>query len=194
MPHAAFGTPQLFRFTLPIAWAPEFPNGETTGLGDLTLMDLFPFQRGKMEYALGPILVAPTASDDALGAGKWQAGLAALAIAPQPAGILGGLLTWQTSFAGDGDREDVQLLTFQPLLMKNFAGGWYLRSTGIWSFDLEDGDYYVPIGLGAGRVVPINAGTTANMFIEPQYSVLTEGAGQPEWQIFAGVNFQFAMK
>lgn len=52
----------------------------------------------------------------------------------------------------------------------------------------------MPVGLGVGRVVPLNPRTTANMFIEPQYSVLTDGPGQPEWQIFAGINFQFAMQ
>lgn len=31
IPSDLFGAPQLFRFTLPIATAPTFPDGETTG-------------------------------------------------------------------------------------------------------------------------------------------------------------------
>lgn len=194
IPFKAFGRGQLFRFTLPVVSAPQFPSGRDVGLGDLTVMDIIPFKRGAMEYGLGPLLVLPTASEDSLGAGKWQAGLVGLAVASRPKGILGALVTWQASFAGEDDRDDVQLLTVQPLILRNFPGGWYLRSTAIMNFNLENGDYAVPVGLGLGRVVPVNPGTTANFFLEPQYTVSHEGSGQPEWQIFAGVNFQFDLK
>ncbi len=36
-----FGLPQLLRFTLPIATSPDVPSGYVSGLGDLTLMDIF---------------------------------------------------------------------------------------------------------------------------------------------------------
>src|SRR6188508_3703337 len=41
IPHKLFGTPQLFRYTLPVATAPAFPRGSETGLGDLFLVDFF---------------------------------------------------------------------------------------------------------------------------------------------------------
>lgn len=192
IPSDLFGVPQLFRFTLPIATAPELPNGYMTGLGDLTLMDMFVFPKvGATTFAAGPLLVAPTATDDLLGAGKWQAGAAAVVIAPQRWGLLGGLVTYQASFAGDDDREDVSLVTLQPIVNFNLFDGFYLRSTAIWNFDIEGGDYSIPIGFG--KVIPINDKVTMNAFIEPQYSVFSHGSGQPEWQIFAGVNFQFSI-
>ncbi|MGI6852412.1 hypothetical protein [Mesorhizobium sp. 1B3] len=194
IPSDLFGVPQLFRFTLPIATAPELPNGYMTGLGDLTLMDMFVFPKvGATTFAAGPLLVAPTATDDLLGAGKWQAGAAGVVIAPQRWGLLGGLVTYQASFAGDDDREDVSLVTLQPIVNFNLFDGFYLRSTAIWNFDIEGGDYSIPIGFGIGKVIPINDKVTMNAFIEPQYSVFSHGSGQPEWQIFAGVNFQFSI-
>ncbi|WP_245514530.1 hypothetical protein [Rhizobium leguminosarum] len=41
IPSDMFGLPQLLRFTLPIATSPDVPSGYVTGLGDLTLIDLF---------------------------------------------------------------------------------------------------------------------------------------------------------
>jgi len=65
-----------------------------------------------------------------------------------------------------------------------------LRSTGIWSFNLENGDYNVPIGLGVGKVVKVNK-IVFNIFAEPQFTVLAEGLGQPKFQTFVGFNTQF---
>lgn len=185
------GAPQLFRFTLPIATAPTFPEGSTTGLGDLTLMDLFMFPGKKVSFGVGPMLVAPTASSDWLGAGKWQVGAAGVAVAPQSWGLLGALATYQTSFAGDSDREDVSLLTAQPIVFYNLPNAFYLRSSATWNFDIEDGTYYIPFGLGLGKIFALNKGTTMNAYVEPQYTAFHHGDGAPRWQIFGGVNFQF---
>jgi hypothetical protein len=193
IPADFFGIPQLFRFTLPVATAPEFPSGYVTGLGDLTLMDLFVFPGKEVSFGAGPLVVLPTATDDALGAGKWQIGAAGVVIAPQHWGLLGGLVTYQASFAGESDREDVSLATVQPIVNFNLRDGFYLRSSAIWNFDIESGDYSIPVGFGIGKVIPVNDKVTMNAFIEPQYTVFSHGVGQPEWQIFAGVNFQFAV-
>ena len=101
LPHLFGGMPQILRATLPIATAPSTSgSGNTTGLGDLNLFDLALFKEEGLVLGIGPQLTLPTASDQALGTGKWQAGLAAVAIAPQTWGLLGGLVTWQHSFAG----------------------------------------------------------------------------------------------
>jgi hypothetical protein len=140
-----------------------------------------------MEVGIGPQLTIPTATDRVLGTGKWQAGLAAIVIDPSPKGILGGLVTWQTSFAGQSDRPDVNTLTAQPFVIHNLPDGWYLRSVGTWNFNLRNGDYYIPVGLGAGKVW--KSGTTLmNLFVEPQWTVAHEGNGFPKFQVFAGLN------
>ena len=194
IPHKLFGTPQLFRYTVPVATAPAFPRGSETGLGDLFLVDFFtlPPLPGKIEVALGPLLVAPTASDEVLGQGKWQTGPAVAIVAPQSWGLAAGLIQYQHSFAGDDDRADVRLLTFQPVVTYNLPQGWYLRSSAIWSFDFENDNHFIPIGFGVGNVWKVDQRTTANLFIEPQYTVWHEGAGMPRWQIFVGLNLQFS--
>jgi hypothetical protein len=193
IPNAAFGTPQLFRYTLPVATAPT-QTGTTTSIGDLNLIDLFPFKVGNTEVAIGPQITAPTASKDETGTGKWQGGLAAIVIAPQKWGLLGSLVTWQQSFAGSNRRVDQNNLSFQPLILYNLPKGWYLRSTATWNFDLQRGNYAIPVGFGLGKVKLLESGTTLNIFLEPQWTVSRSGAGQPQFQVFAGLNLQFPIK
>jgi hypothetical protein len=193
IPNAAFGTPQLFRYTLPVATAPT-RTGTTTSIGDLNLIDLFPFKVGHTEVAIGPQITAPTAGKDETGTGKWQGGVAAIVIAPQKWGLLGTLITWQQSFAGSHRRLDQNNFAFQPLILYNLAQGWYVRSTATWNFDLQRGNYAIPVGLGLGKVKVLDSGTSLNIFLEPQWTVSRSGAGQPQFQVFAGVNLQFPMK
>lgn len=193
VPMDAFGAPQLVRFTMPLVTAPTFPRGSDTGFGDLTLMDLFMFPGKPVSFGIGPMLVLPTAGKRTLGAGKWQAGAAGVAVAPQSWGLLGGLITYQQSFAGDEDRRGVRLLTVQPIAFYNLPQGFYLRSSGTWNFDFRNDASYIPIGLGIGKVFLLGGGATMNTFVEPQYTVLRHGIGMPRWQIFAGINFQFSL-
>lgn len=102
----------------------------------------------------------------------------------------GGLLTWQGSFAGDSDRESTSIMAAQPFAVWQLGGGTYLRSTGVWTFDLKSGDYTVPIGFGIGQVIK-QGKIVYNIFLEPQFSILHEGTGQPKVQLFAGLNLQF---
>jgi hypothetical protein len=191
IPLNLFDTPQLLRFTLPVANAPTFPSGSDTGLGDLTLIDLFLIPGKPVSFGIGPVLVAPTASTDALGSGRWQTGAAAVAIAPQSWGLLGGLVIYQHSFARDDGRDSVNLLTVQPIVNVNLSEGFYLRSSAIWNFDFEHDTRYIPVGLGLGKVWQVGK-TTVNAFLEPQYTVWRNGDGVPRWQVFGGVNFQFS--
>ncbi|MFI5209972.1 MAG: hypothetical protein ACHQ2E_05965, partial [Gemmatimonadales bacterium] len=75
-------------------------------------------------------------------------------------------------------------------LVAQIGGGWYLRSTGIWSFDLEKGNWSVPFGIGAGRVVRTTH-AILNFSLEPQFTVLYGGLGQAAFQVLAGLSMQF---
>lgn len=192
IPSKAFGIPQLIRFTLPVATSPVF-GGHETGLGDLTLIDFAVFPQSKsLLFGVGPILVAPTATTTSSGAGKWQAGFAGVVVSPQDWGLAAALVTYQHSFAGD-TRHVAELVTFQPIVTYNLDGGFYLRSSGTWSFDRGNHSSYVPVGLGAGKVWTYGAGNTVNAFVEPEITTFRSGVGVPDWEIFAGVNFQFAL-
>lgn len=102
----------------------------------------------------------------------------------------GYLLTWQASLAGDDARAGVNQAAFQPFLVYQLNGGWYLRSTAISTYDVKSNNYNFPIGLGVGKVIKADK-SIVNIFVEPQYSIASRGDGQADWGVFGGVNFQF---
>jgi hypothetical protein len=184
------GVPQIVRGTLPVSIRPTLDGSYQSGIGDTSLFDIFLLRSRGVQIGAGPLLTIPTATDRSLGTGKWQAGAAAVVVDAKQARLLGMLLQWQHSFAGQSSRPDVQTLTAQPFVIFNLPQGWYLRSTGVWTFDLQHGNYYVPVGFGAGKAWK-DGKTIFNAFIEPQYSVLHAGSGVPQWTIFAGLNMNF---
>ncbi|MGX6566121.1 hypothetical protein [Cupriavidus necator] len=193
IPHKLFGLPQIVRFTMPVVTTPNVaPDGSKTGLGDLNLFNLVLLKGLGMEWGIGPQLTIPTASRDQTGTGKWQAGLAGVGISPQKWGMIGGLVTWQHSFAGESDRPTQDNLTAQPFVIYNLPQGRYLRSTATWNFDLKRGNYYIPLGIGAGKIWKIGK-EIYNLFAEPQWTVGHEGVGVPKFQVFMGLNIQFPL-
>lgn len=193
LPHQLFGRRQIMRATLPLVTTPDLPpSGAHTDIGDLNIFDVFIFKRGGIELGLGPQLTLPTAGRDETGTGKWQAGLAALAMAPKKWGLIGGLVTWQASYAGDDDRRDQNNLQAQPFFIYNLPQGWYFRSSATWTWDLEQSTHYIPIGTGLGKIWK-GGGATYNAFVEPQWTADHEGEGVPKLQIFFGLNLQFPL-
>lgn len=189
-PNDFIGVPQLLRATAPISTRPDPHGGYSTGEGDLNVFDIFLLKTDGVQLGIGPMITAPTADQDELGTGKWQAGLAAIAIDSSPRGLLGALVQYQSSFAGDNDRAHVESATFQPFVIHNLEAGWYLRSTATWTFDLKNDTHYIPLGLGAGKVW--KSGTNIlNAFFEPQWTVEHKGDGLAQFTLLAGINVTF---
>ncbi|WP_447922249.1 hypothetical protein [Achromobacter aegrifaciens] len=184
------GVPQILRPTVPLSTRPQADGSYRTGLGDISVFDIFLLKQGEVDLGVGPMLTMPTATDKELGMGKWSGGLAAVAVHSSPRGLLGGLVQWQHSFAGQSNRETVHTATVQPFVIHNLPQGWYLRSTAVWTFDLQRDQYYIPVGLGAGRAWRVGK-TIVNTFVEPQWTVAHRGEGLPQFTVFAGVNFTF---
>jgi hypothetical protein len=193
-PLSVADTNWILRASLPVNTYPTPPdNDKETGIGDFNVFAAYLIDTGNpaVSFGIGPQLTAPTASDDELGSEKWSAGFANVLFNASSARFqYGYLLTWQASFAGDSDREDVNIAAFQPFAFYQLGHGTYLRAAPIWVYNLENDDYSVPLGLGIGQVIKRDK-VVYNVFIEPQFSVADDGPGQPEWQIFFGFNMQF---
>ncbi len=185
----------LMRASLPIQTVPSGAGQDpVSGIGDFNVFFayLLSDSSSPKQFGVGPLLAAPTSTDEAIGADVWQAGAAAVYFnAASPIVQWGGLVTYQTDFAGDGDSTSLAVL--QPFLMIQLGKGTYLRSAPLWIFDLENNTYNVPLGFGIGKIVK-KSRTVFNMFIEPQFTILHDGLGQPEFQVFAGLNLQFLPK
>ncbi len=186
----------LFRASLPASRVPTADSKTMSGLGDANAFAAYLFDTGNPAVAvgLGPQITIPTASEDETGTGRWLGGFAAtFFVAKSKVVQWGGLVTWQKDFAGDDTRSPVNVLALQPFYFFQLGGGLYVRGSAVAVFDLENDKYNVPVGLGIGKVVPTSK-AVFNLFIEPQYTILSHGPAQPELQIFIGVNTQFVKK
>jgi hypothetical protein len=191
------GLQQVVRATLPLTTAlPSSDGGDSkAGLGDLNVFDVVLLTRddAELQFAIGPMATFPTAVASQLGAGKWQIGAAsAIAWMPAKTVLLGAIVTWQASIAsttGGESRPGQDQLVAQPIGIFQVGNGFYLRSTASSVFNFLSGDYAVPFGIGAGKVVKVE-GFAFNGFLEPQFTVLHSGVGQPAIQLLGGLTVQ----
>jgi hypothetical protein len=175
---------------------PIGPVQYRSGFGDASVFDsiVLTGPGAHTTLAIGPQLVAPTATNNSLGSGKWQAGVAGIIVHPLSAGsLLGALITWQHDFAGDKDRPGVNVGAFQPFLTMSIGGGYYLKSTAIWTFDIRNDLVLIPFGLGIGKVFRLG-NAVANANFEPQFAAYHKGQGLPAVQLTFGLALQWKKK
>jgi len=187
-PIKAFGGNWLTRMSLPIQRVPT-ATGNESGLGAINAFAAYLFETKdpSVSVGVGPLLALPTSTGDVPGGDTWDIGAAAVFFDARSSQFqYGGLLTYQTDVAGSGKSE---LMALQPFGLFQLGGGWYLRSTGVWVFNLETNDYSVPVGFGFGRVIKAD-NLIFNFFMEPQATILSDGPGQPDFQVFVGMNTQ----
>ena len=189
----------LIRASLPVTtlkYDSALGSVSETGLGDFNIFAayLFKMKNPALSFGVGPLSTMPTATKNSLGWEKWTLGFANVLFDGRKKEYQWGyLLTWQMDIAGDSNRDDVNLAGFQPFFMYQLGKGHYLRTAGIWAFNLDANAYTIPVGIGYGKVIKKD-NMVYNMFVEPQVSVFDEGGGWPEWQIFIGLNLQFLGK
>lgn len=193
-PFSIGDTTWLFRGSAPFKNFPTPPDGDKAfGLGDVDAFAAYLFDTGNpaISFGLGPQATFPSATDEDLGSEKWSAGLTnVLFDARSKQFQYGYLATYQHSFAGDDGRDEFNVGAFQPFGFFQLGEGWYLRAAPIWIYNFDNNDYSVPVAAGVGKVIRVGD-KVFNFFAEPQYSVLDEGPGFPEWQIFFSLNMQF---
>lgn len=136
------------------------PFAEKNGFGDIVMFNLLgqsiPTDAaggGDFVWGVGPTWTFPSASEDELGGGKWQAGPAAVGAFIGRDFILGGLFQHWESFSsgGKGADRDVSFSWFNAFYFWNLNDGWQVGGTPVITYDWEaDGDdrWTVPIGLG----------------------------------------------
>lgn len=143
---------------------PEFEPGEgwekTSGFGDLAVVSLLSPAKLKdgLIWGVGPTFIFPTATNDALGQGKYQAGPAAVGLYMGKEWVFGALVQQWWSFAGDGDRESTSSANIQYFIQYLFGEDWQIgMAPNIlidWKAD-QDNRFTVPVGLGIGKLVKI---------------------------------------
>ena len=156
------------------------------GLGEIN------WAQGTLIWGLGPSIVRPTAPHDPLGAGRWSAGLASIALAIDGAQLYGVLASDRCSLAGDVDGGGAYGLVIQPFVNYNLPDGWYIMSVPVISADWmapSDQRWTVPMGGGIGRSVRVG-----DMPLSVQagyYYNLEKPDGAPDWMVRLEVRLLF---
>lgn len=181
------------RLIMPVMDQPIGKDDDEFGLGDFQYTMFFsPANAGRVIWGIGPAFLLPTATDDALGTGKWCAGPAAVVLTMPGRWVVGGLVNNLWSFAGEGDRPDVNSMMIQPFINYNFNKGWYFSFspaiTANWEAD-TDQRWTVPIGAGFGRVFKVGK-QPLNMQMGAYYNV-EKPDGAADWNIRFQLQFMF---
>jgi hypothetical protein len=185
----------ITRTIIPIVNQPSPAPGVSSafGLGNINPTGfLSPANSSKIIWGVGPTLTMPTASDSMLGADKWSAGPAAVALVMQGHWVVGALANQQWSFAGSGE-EDVNALLIQPFVNYNLPHGVYLTTAPIitanWEAD-SDNRWTLPIGAGVGKITQLGK-LPVNVQFSAYRNIVTPDDFGADWQLRFQVQFLF---
>jgi len=130
----------ILRVILPLASQPGSGDARVNGVGDVVMTAFFsPAKSGRFTWGAGPVVLLPTATNNALGSEKFGVGPSAVVLT-QPGPWTIGLLfnhIWSTS--GANDREDVSSTFLQPFVNYNLGNGLAVgavfEATANWNAD-----------------------------------------------------------
>ena len=136
-----------------------FPGaGSQFGLGDINLSLFFspkkPTSSG-ITWGIGPVLLLPTATDSLLGAKKWGAGPAAVALTTRGPWTVGMLANHIWSYAGDSDRQDISSTFLQPFVAYTWPSAWTISVQSESNYNWKTENWSVPINVGVSKLVKL---------------------------------------
>jgi hypothetical protein len=150
----------ITRTIVPLLDKSDFPLDalNQSGLGDITFSAFFSPKSptaGGLIWGIGPVVLMPTASDDALGAGKWGLGPTFVALkqsGPWTVGYLGSHI-W--SVGGDSDRNDVNVTGVQPFFSYTTQTHTTIGAVVESVYDWKTSQWSVPLIVQAGQLLKL---------------------------------------
>ncbi|KPK07269.1 MAG: hypothetical protein AMJ64_07095 [Betaproteobacteria bacterium SG8_39] len=150
----------ITRTIVPVVYQNDiFPGaGSQFGLGDINLSLFFSPKKptaGGLIWGAGPVFLLPTATDRLLGAEKWAAGPAAVALALRGRWTLGMLANHVWSFAGDDGRADISNTFLQPFVAYTWPSAWTLSAQTESTYNWKTEQWSVPVNVALSKLVRI---------------------------------------
>jgi hypothetical protein len=167
-------------------------GGRTNAFGDMYYNGLFaPAEaidvgEGKFLWGAGFDLAFPTATEDVAGSGKWSAGPSALGVYLGKKWKIGGLLQHFWDYAGDDDRDDVNLTNLQYFLFYSLDDTTSIGAApniiANWEQD-SDNAFTVPVGIGISKTVQFGK-VPVRFGLEYHYSVIQpDDVAGADWNV-----------
>ena len=163
-----------------------------SGLAD-TLQSFFfspakPTESGWI-WGAGPAMLLPTATDDLLGGEKWGAGPTAVVLKQQNGWTYGALANHIWSFAGDGDRADVNATYLQPFVSYTTKKATTFTLNTESTYDWTNDQWTVPVNFMVQQLVKIGDQPVA-FTVGARYYADNPDNG-PDWGLRFAVVFLF---
>ena len=134
------------------------PGRHQSGIGDIAQSFFFspkePTSSGLI-WGVGPVLLLPTGSDDALSARKWGAGPTGVVLKQDGPWTYGALANHIWSFAGDSDRASVSATFVQPFLSYTTPDAWTYTLNTESTYDWRARQWSVPINALITKLVKV---------------------------------------
>lgn len=145
----------ISRTILPVAWQHDVVPDETQfGLGD-TVQSLFFSPKAPTRgviWGIGPVALLPTATDDALGSGKFGLGPTGVALVQNGPWTFGALANHIWSVAGEGSRAEVNATFVQPFVNYTTPGATSFFLNTETTYDWSSEQWAVPINAGVNQL------------------------------------------
>jgi len=166
----------ISRTILPLIRQQDIPTNGTdeSGLGDILQSAFFSpnesTDRGWI-WGAGPVLLLPTASDDALGAEQWAVGPTAVALKEAGPWTAGVLVNHLWSVAGEHGRDDISATYCEPWLSYVAGGKTTISLSTECAYDWEAEAWSAPINFIVDRLIqlggqPVQVGATVTYWAE----------------------------
>jgi len=182
----------ITRTILPVIYAESPVTGgrDAWGLGD-TMQSFFFGPKagvGGWTVAAGPVLLYPSASDPALGSGKWGAGPTAVVLRQQRGWTVGLLANHVWSYAGWGNN-DVSTTLLQPFISYTTKTHTTFGVNTESTYDWEAREWTVPLNVSVSQLLKIGK-LLVSFGIGARYYA-DKPSGGPDWGLRFTITFLF---
>jgi hypothetical protein len=137
--------------------APAANDHVQSGLGDITQSLFFSPKtpgKGGLIWGVGPAFLLPTATDKALGSGKWGVGPTLVVLKQAGPWTVGALANHIWSIAGEDNRDNVSATFLQPFVSFATKKAMTLTVNLESSYDWEHKQWTVPMNLSIAQLFP----------------------------------------
>ena len=185
----------ISRTILPVIDQEDVPAagmGES-GIGDIVQSLFFSPKEptaGGWIWAVGPVILLPTASEDVLGAEQWGVGPTALALKQEGPWTYGALVNHIESVEGKDDRADVSATFLQPFVSYVTKTKTTFTANLESTYDWESEEWSVPVNFNVSQMLKLGS-QIFQIGIGTRYWADTLDGGPDGWGARAQLTFLF---
>lgn len=185
----------ISRTIMPVIWQNDIAgdSGSQFGLGDITQSFFFsPKEPGPsgIIWGAGPVFLLPTATDTALGSGKWGLGPTVVMLKQDGPWTYGALANHIWSVAGQSDRPDISSTFLQPFISYTTPDAWTFTLNTESTYDWKNDQWSVPINFSVAKLVKFGE-QPVSFQVGARYWAEAPDNGPNGWGLRAGITFLF---